>query len=60
MSLVKAAIWLHLTASGTYRSNNLGRRIDPRGTPEVTGKGLAGIDCTGTILAMFSRFPPKT
>ena len=43
MSLAKAAIWLDLTASGkefTYRRNNMGPRIDPCGTPEVTGKGL--------------------
>ena len=40
MSSAKAAIWLDLTVSGTYRRNNMGRRIDPRGTPEVTGKGL--------------------
>ena len=43
VSSAKAAIWLDLTASGrefTYRRNNLGPRIDPCRTPEVTGKGL--------------------
>ena len=50
--LVKAAIWLDLTASGTYRSNNLGRRIDPRGTPEVTGKGL---DVAPNIVTRWNR-----
>ena len=40
-------------------------RIDPCGSPEVTGKGLdvapnialAGIDCVGTILAMLAGSP---
>ena len=39
----------------------MGPRIDPCGTPEVTGKGLdvapnivTGIDCAGTILAMLA------
>ena len=40
-------------------------RIDPCGTPEVTGKGLdvapnialAGIDCVGTILTMLAGSP---
>ena len=39
----KAASWLDLTASGrefTYRRNNVGPRIHPCGTPEVTDKGL--------------------
>ena len=43
MSSAKAASWLDLTASGrefTYRRNNMGPRIDPCGTHEVTGKGL--------------------
>ena len=43
VSSAKAAIWLDLTASGkefTYRRNNMGPRIDPCGTPEVTGKGF--------------------
>ena len=43
MSSAKAAIWLDLTASDkefTYRRNDMGPRIDPCGTPEVTGKGL--------------------
>ena len=52
MSLVKAAIWLDLTASGTYRSNNLGRRIDPLGTPEVTRKGL---DVAPNIVTRWDR-----
>ena len=43
VSLAKAAIWLDLTTSGrdfTYRRNNMGPKIDPCGTPEVTAKGL--------------------
>ena len=43
VSSAKAVIWLDLTTSGrdfTYRRNNMGPRIDPCGTPEVTGKGL--------------------
>ena len=65
--LAKAAIWLDLTASGTYRRNNMGRRIDPRGTAEVTGKGL---DVAPNIVTRWdqlcrydsshvSRFPQK-
>ena len=68
MSSAKAAIWLDLTASGkevTYRRNNIGPRIDPYWTPEVTGKGLmlhpiwslVGIDCAGTILAVLAGSP---
>ena len=65
MSSAKAAIWVDLTASGkefTNRRNNMGPRIDPCGTPEVTGKGLGvvvvgGIDCAGTISAMLAGSP---
>ena len=43
----------------------MGPRIDPCGTPEVTGKGLdvvqiksfTDIDCAGTILAMLTGSP---
>ena len=70
MSSGKAAIWLDLTASGKefkYRRNNMGPRIDPCGTPEVTGKVL---DVASNIVTHLyrlcrhdsshvNRFPPK-
>ena len=70
VSSAKAAIWLDLTASGTgftYRRNNMRPRIDPCGTPEVTGKGL---DIAPNIVTHWhrlcrhdsshvNRFPPK-
>ena len=70
MSSAKEAIWLDLTASGkefTYRRNNVGPRIDPCGSPEVTGRAL---DVAPNIVTRWdrlcrydsshvSRFPPK-
>ena len=70
VSSAKAAILLDLTVFGkefTYRRNNMGSRIDPWGTPEVTGKGL---DVAPSIVTRWkrlcrydsshvSRFPPK-